>query len=307
MHAIVYLLALITSITPSRTWYPPSEPLTVTVKADGDSRLVLTDFSGKQLPGNAPVEFTGEKSVDLKTVWAQAAKPGTYVLFVVPKGKPLAQFAGTPLLIEARADRREAPAPVSPEVTRVGPLEYAVMTTDKGAMTMAFYYDVAPITVDSFLNLSRTGYFDKLVFHRVARNFVIQGGDPRGADPKTAGSGGPGYSLPAEFNDRPHLPGVLSMARTSDPDSGGSQFFICLDYSKTKSLDHQYTAFGRVTDGMETVGKIGQVPLADPGADDGRPANPPVIEKVQVKPVTAAENPYAKLFHMEDTAGASGK
>jgi len=121
-------------------------------------------------------------------------------------------------------------------VTKVEPLRYVMMTTKQGPIKMAFYYDVAPNTVNSFLTLSEQGYFNGLLFHRIVKDFVIQGGDPKGD-----GSGGPGYNLEAEFNDRLHTEGVLSMARASEPNSAGSQFFICLDYGHTKSLDHQYT------------------------------------------------------------------
>ncbi len=174
------------------------------------------------------------------------------------------------------------------------------MTTKQGSVTMAFYYDVAPVTTDSFLRLAGTGFYDGLTFHRIIKGFMIQGGDPRGD-----GTGGPGYNVEAEFNDRPHLEGVLSMVRNGDPEertgamprceyanSAGSQFFICLDYNGTKSLDHKYTAFGRVTSGMDVVKAIGAVPT---GAED-RPVEKQVIEKVEVKPVTAAENPYAGLL-----------
>ena len=172
------------------------------------------------------------------------------------------------------------------------------MTTEHGPMTMIFYYDVAPITAESFLNLARTGYYDKLTFHRIVPGFVVQGGDPKGD-----GTGGPGYHVPAEFSERPHLEGVLSMARASDPNSGGSQFFICLDYTRTKSLDRAYTTFGRVVDGMDAVKKLAAVPLSDPSRGDSPPKEPQIIQKVEVKPVTSAENPYADMFHLKEAGG----
>src|SRR5690606_22967436 len=177
---------------------------------------------------------------------------------VPPDAVDTAQFAGTPLVIEVRQDRREN-APEGPLVIRTSPLSYVSMQTDAGPIEMVFYYDVAPNTVANFLQLAREGFYDGLKFHRVVKGFVIQAGDPRGD-----GSGGPGYTIPAEFNPRPHVEGVLSMARQGDPnersgamprrqfaDSAGSQFFICLDYSRTRALDKKYTAFGRVTAGME--------------------------------------------------------
>jgi peptidyl-prolyl cis-trans isomerase B (cyclophilin B) len=153
------------------------------------------------------------------------------------------------------------------------------------------------LTVDSFLHLSRTGYYDGLKFHRIIPGFMIQGGDPKGD-----GTGGPGYSIPHEFNDHPHLEGVLSMARAQDPDSGGSQFFMCLDYSGTKSLDHQYTAFGRVVEGLDVLKKLGATPLKPMEAGErerSKPVTPPAITKIEVKPVTPTDNPYAELLHLK--------
>ncbi|MDB5303374.1 MAG: peptidylprolyl isomerase [Phycisphaerales bacterium] len=311
MHFLAPLVVLLSVISPTRTWYAPSQPLTVDVKSAGESKLVLTDFTtGKPIDAKAPAEVTGDKAVNLKELFAEVSAPGTYVLFVVPKGKPLAEFEGTPLLIEVRSDHRRG-APAEPEVTKVGPLEYAVMTTEKGPLTMMFYYDVAPNTAASFLHLARTGYFDGLTFHRIVPGFVLQGGDPKGD-----GTGGPGFTMPAEFSDRPHLEGVLSMARQGDPNepaampraefanSAGSQFFICIDYANTKGLDRKYTAFGRVVDGLKAVKEIAATPLSDPR--NGKPATPQPIQKVEVKPVTAAENPYAEFLHLkEGTAPAA--
>ena len=301
MHLLAALLAVASAIVPTRTWYPPSDPLTLNIKAEGDSTLVLTDFNGTKFDPKTPAEVSGEKSVNLKEMFAEASRPGTYVLYVVPKGKDIQHFSDTPLVIEVRSDQRRG-GPADAMVTKVQPLEYAVMTTDKGPLTMAFYYDVAPITVESFLYLSRTGYYNGLLFHRIVPSFVIQGGDPKGD-----GTGGPGYNVQAEFNDKKHEPGVLSMARQGDPNeaagamprcefanSAGSQFFICLDYKNTQHLDHKYTAFGKVVAGMDAVNAIAQTPLADQRS--GKPASPQKIEKVEVKPVTANDNPYTEIF-----------
>ncbi len=132
----------------------------------------------------------------------------------------------------------------------------AVIRTDKGEIVLNFYPDVAPVTVASFIHLARSGFYNGLRFHRVEPGFVIQGGDPKSIDPNApdVGTGGPGYNLPAEFNERPHNKGTLSMARSQDPNSGGSQFFICLEAQP--SLDGQYTVFGETVSGMEVVGAI---------------------------------------------------
>jgi peptidyl-prolyl cis-trans isomerase B (cyclophilin B) len=281
MQHVIGLLVAFSVLIPQKIWFAPDQPINVTVKAEGQANLTLTDFAGKSL---AKAAATGGQSVDLKTLFPQVAQPGTYLVW---DGTP-ADFAGTPLVVEVREDKHQG-APPGPLVVKVEPLSYAVMTTDAGKLTCVFYYDVAPNTVDNFLSLASGGYYDGLCFHRIVPGFVIQGGDPRGD-----GTGGPGYTIPAEFNDHQHLEGVLSMARTSEPDSAGSQFFVCLDYAQTQHLDGQYTAFGKVVNGMDAVKKIAGTPLAD--ADAGKPANRQGIQSVRVFAVTKDSNPYAAMF-----------
>lgn len=134
----------------------------------------------------------------------------------------------------------------------------AVIKTDKGEIVLQFYPDVAPVTVASFLNLARSGFYNGTRFHRVVPDFVVQGGDPKSKDPNAtdAGTGGPGYNVPAEFSDRKHETGSLAMARSQDPNSGGSQFYICL--APQPSLDGQYTVFGQTVSGMDVVNAIVQ-------------------------------------------------
>ena len=127
-----------------------------------------------------------------------------------------------------------------------------LISTSLGDITAELWDDVAPNHAANFLKLGADGFYDNLAFHRIITGFVIQGGCPTGD-----GTGGPGYSVDAEFNDRPHHPGTLSMARSSDPNSAGSQFFICLTRAKCKHLDGEYTGFGQVTDGMDVVEKLG--------------------------------------------------
>lgn len=149
----------------------------------------------------------------------------------------------------------------------------AELDTNKGPIRLTFLPDVAPGHVKNFLALAKIGFYDGGCFHRVIKGFMIQGGCPQGT-----GTGGPGYTIKGEFNATPHEPGVLSMARTSDPNSAGSQFFICLE--KHSHLDRNYTAFGRVADAasMATVKAIGDAPTA-PG---DRPREKVVIKKVTV-------------------------
>jgi len=137
----------------------------------------------------------------------------------------------------------------------------AVIETKFGNITLKFYADVAPGHVKNFLDLAKQGVYDNTVFHRVIPGFMIQGGDPTSKDPakrRAYGTGGPGYSIKAEFNAKPHKRGVLSMARSQSPDSAGSQFFICVKDSAF--LDRQYTVFGEVESGIEVVDKIVAVP-----------------------------------------------
>jgi peptidyl-prolyl cis-trans isomerase B (cyclophilin B) len=132
----------------------------------------------------------------------------------------------------------------------------AVIETKFGTIELRFFPDVAPNHVNNFIELAKKGFYDGTTFHRVIPGFMVQGGDPNSKDPNNprVGMGGPGYSLKAEFNSRPHKRGTLSMARAADPDSAGSQFFICV--ADAPFLDRQYTVFGEVVTGMDVVDKI---------------------------------------------------
>ena len=136
--------------------------------------------------------------------------------------------------------------------------ETAVIETKFGEIEVEFLNDKAPGHVKNFLDLARKGFYDGTTFHRVIPGFMIQGGCPNTKDAKggkgAQGTGGPGYTIKAEFNDTPHKRGVVSMARSQDPNSAGSQFFICVGDSGF--LDRKYTAFGRVRRGMEAADKI---------------------------------------------------
>ncbi len=132
----------------------------------------------------------------------------------------------------------------------------AVIETPHGTIEIRFFPDKAPGHVKNFKDLAAKGFYDGTTFHRVIPGFMIQGGDPnsRDEDKSRHGTGGPGYTIPAEFNDVPHKRGILSMARAQDPDSAGSQFFIVVQDSPF--LDGQYTVFGEVVSGMEVADKI---------------------------------------------------
>jgi peptidyl-prolyl cis-trans isomerase B (cyclophilin B) len=149
----------------------------------------------------------------------------------------------------------------------------ADLTTSKGPIRLTFFPEVAPGHVKNFLALAKIGFYNGLIFHRVIKGFMIQGGCPQGT-----GTGDAGYKIPAEFNATPHEAGVLSMARAQDPDSAGSQFFICLD--RHPHLDRNYTAFGKVADSqsMNTVRAIGMV-----ATRQDKPVEKVVIQSVEVK------------------------
>lgn len=148
-----------------------------------------------------------------------------------------------------------------------------VLDTTLGQIRLQLDSAVAPGHVRNMVALAESGYYDGGCFHRIIRGFMIQGGCPEGT-----GTGGPGYKIPAEFNKTPHEAGVLSMARTGDPNSAGSQFFICLE--RVTHLDNQYTAFGRTADAasLDVVKAIGSVRT---GGND-RPAEPVIIKKATV-------------------------
>ena len=144
--------------------------------------------------------------------------------------------------------------------TVVSAQEIAVIETKFGKIGVEFFEDKAPGHVKNFKDLARKGFYDGTIFHRVIPGFMVQGGDPntKSDDRSNHGLGGPGYSIKAEFNDTPHKRGILSMARSQDPNSAGSQFFIVV--KDAAFLDGQYTAFGKVLSGMTVADQIVNAP-----------------------------------------------
>lgn len=164
------------------------------------------------------------------------------------------------------------------------------MATSLGDLTLAFWPDVAPNTVANFKELARAGFYDGTCFHRVVRDFMIQGGDPltKSAEHENLwGTGDPGYSIPAEFSDRSHTRGVISMARSDDPNSAGSQFFICL--ADASFLDGNYTAFGQLIAGDEVLSQIGAVSVRPgPDGEQSRPVERVSLDRVLILPAPTA-------------------
>lgn len=164
--------------------------------------------------------------------------------------------------------------------------EVAVVKTNMGTMVLEFWADVAPKHVENFKTLAKKGFYDGTAFHRVIKDFMIQGGDPLTKDDAQAarwGTGDPGYKIKAEFNDKKHVRGVLSMARSQDPDSAGSQFFIC--HGSPSFLDGKYTAFGKLISGDDVLEKIATTETA-PG---DRPVKKVVVESVKIVPRAEAK------------------
>jgi peptidyl-prolyl cis-trans isomerase B (cyclophilin B) len=169
--------------------------------------------------------------------------------------------------------------------------EVAVIKTSEGEMVAEFWPEVAPNTVENFKKLARSGFYDGTAFHRIVKGFMIQGGDPLTKDPAQEsryGTGDPGYKIKAEFNDRSHERGVLSMARSSNPDSAGSQFFICL--ANVSRLDHQYTTFGKIIKGDDVLGKIGdtEVTTSDSG-ERSKPTKRVTVDSIKIVPADSVK------------------
>ncbi len=177
----------------------------------------------------------------------------------------------------------------------------AEIETEHGIMKLRFFSEKAPLTVRNFCKLAQDGYYDGLTFHRIVKDFMIQGGCPEGT-----GTGGPGYTIPAEFNDEPHDRGVLSMARKADPDSAGSQFFI-VHAPSVPSLDGKYTAFGKLVDGFEALDSLASVETTfGPGGERSRPLEPIQIKSVRIIVMDEEEAPSETEQEEGETPSSDG-
>ena len=180
------------------------------------------------------------------------------------------------------AEEAKPPAP-DPEKKEEGQTEPApkkedvgVVETNVGTIVFKFFPADAPNTVANFKKLARKGFYDGLIFHRVIKGFMIQGGCPEGT-----GKGGPNYTIKAEFNKRRHEAGTVAMARSGAPDSAGSQFYICL--ARQPHLDDDYTVFGQVLEGMAVVNKIGEAGTHKDANRKDRPKEDYVTERVRIE------------------------
>jgi len=169
--------------------------------------------------------------------------------------------------------------------------EVAVIKTSEGDMVVEFWNDAAPNTIENFKKLARSGFYNGTIFHRIVKGFMIQGGDPNTKDASketSYGTGDPGYKIKAEFNDHSHDRAVISMARGPDPDSAGSQFFICL--APQPRLDHQYTTFGKLMKGDDVLEKIGNTPVTRNSTGEmSKPSKRVTIEKIDIVPADSVK------------------
>ncbi|MBC8001012.1 MAG: peptidylprolyl isomerase, partial [Opitutaceae bacterium] len=171
----------------------------------------------------------------------------------------------------ADAKKEEPKAVAAADDKKPAVKEVAVIKTSEGEMVIEFWPEVAPKTVENFKKLAKEGFYDGTAFHRVIKGFMIQGGDPLTKDASKEamwGTGDPGYKIKAEFNNKSHTRGVISMARSQNPDSAGSQFFIC--HGEPKFLDNQYTAFGKLIKGDDVLEKIATTPTHPQDRPDKR-------------------------------------
>jgi peptidyl-prolyl cis-trans isomerase B (cyclophilin B) len=189
------------------------------------------------------------------------------------------------LVAAAAAEEKKEASPMSTSN------EVAVIKTNEGEMVIQFWTDAAPNTIENFKKLARQGFYDGTIFHRIVKGFMIQGGDPNSKDPakeSAYGAGGPGYKVKAEFNNHSHDRGVVSMARGPDPDSAGSQFFICL--APVRRLDGQYTTFGKLIKGDDVLDKIGNTTVErNAQGEISKPTKRVVIESVKIVPAESVK------------------
>jgi len=202
----------------------------------------------------------------------QNSEPPSATAVTTNSTPPAATAAAAPSPAAATPAAPATPAtPAAEAKSGADTNEVAVIKTTEGDMVIAFWTDAAPKTIANFKKLAKSGFYDGTCFHRVIKGFMIQGGDPLTKDPSAEdrwGTGGPGYSIDAEFNDHSHARGVISMARSNDPNSAGSQFFIC--HGNPTFLDHQYTTFGHLIKGDDVLEKIGTTPTHAPDRPDKR-------------------------------------
>ena len=292
-------------LTPDRLFYGVDRTMPMTVSADGgDVVIKLMDPADSSEVATAPAMAGGVDLAGLfPTLWTDKREGVLFAQLVVdgtPTGAPVVLDPltsvdkatmvnpqtmqpvqpgqrGRPLFQSERASMTGQTLPVTYSGIRAYVSKDVVFETEAGDIRVRLRPDKAPNHAWNFRSLVEGGYYTEIIFHRIIPDFVIQVGDPTGT-----GSGGPGYQIDLEKSDVPHDFGVLSMARTGDPDSGGSQIFICLTRQRTALLDGSYAAFGQTIAGADTIVALGNTEVGGPRGD--RPLDPPLLQRAYLAP-----------------------
>lgn len=283
-------------LQPQQRYVGIDRPIPVRVEipagAEGPAAIHLLEPATARVLEQAPVEAGPNDLAQLFTsIWSASSPKLVYAQLVVGDRKIGPALVLQPMLTPRYARRDPSgravfdPLPAERVVysgLRVYVDQHVVLDTTAGEIEVRLRPEWAPNTAWNFLQLVEGGFYTDVAFHRIVPGFVVQGGDPTGQ-----GSGGPGYMIDLEPSQLPHDFGVLSMARSGDPNSNGSQFFICLDRERVRHLDGQYTAFGEAVRGAEVIEQLGAWELI-PGTD--KPRDPPVLRRAW----TVAAPPYGE-------------
>jgi peptidyl-prolyl cis-trans isomerase B (cyclophilin B) len=275
-------------LTPDRLYYGVNRPIPMSVAApegaDGEVEIRLLAPESAEVIETASAEVG---RVDLSTLfpilWTRQSPTLLYAQLVVGGEKIGPAVVLQPLLTPRQANASGRSVTFTPDMGRVNSGlraytdRHVVFDTSHGEITVALRPDQAPNTCMNFIHLVEGGFYTDIAAHRILPAFVVQFGDPTGS-----GGGGPGYNFDLEPSQMPHDFGVLSMARTADPDTNGSQVFLCLTRARTQALDGAYTAFGVMVGGADALMGMASTPLADPRA--GTPETPPVIRGARTVP-----------------------
>ncbi|MDX2148205.1 MAG: peptidylprolyl isomerase [Planctomycetota bacterium] len=279
-------------LTPDRTYYGVDRPIPMTIVlpegVSGEVSVKLLEAaSAKELASAAASPGPVNLATLFESIWNDRSDKVVYAQLVVTSGEgenATSRRIGPAVVLQPMTDRGLASLSGQNPVFRPTGSAYSglrayvdqhvVIETSEGDIELRLRPDVAPNTVWNFRHLVGGGFYTDIQFHRVIQDFVIQVGDPTGQ-----GNGGPGYVIDLENSRLPHAFGVLSMARTGDPNTNGSQIFICLTRQRTQALDGKYTAFGEAVGGEDVIRKIGATPVAG-----DRPTNPPMLKSARLVP-----------------------
>ena len=307
--------ASLAQLTPDRHFNGVSRPIRVAIEvpegATGEPEITLLRAGEPIETGSTtPVE---EGIADLATLfpvlWTTSDPSVLYAQLFEGDNPVGAAIVIQPMLTpsySARTSQRTGkpewdPSPLIFSGYRAYVEQEVTVTTTEGDITFRMRPDEAPNTVWNFLSLSEGGFYTDIPFHRIIAEFVIQVGDPRGE-----GNGGPGYYLDLENSKLPHDFGVLSMARSADPNSNGSQVFVCLSRERTKGLDSRYTSFGEAITGADVIMKIANTPLQE-APNNESPVNPPLITSVALQDAAPRGTGAAPVTRPTEESATGGR